>query len=72
MERLYATLDAVKNPWRNETMHVEGVYQDAEARHILVNTIQLISTMATGFDQHGKPVDGPTLFAEQPSDESNI
>jgi hypothetical protein len=72
MERLYATLDAVKNPWRNETMHVEGVYQDAEARHILVNTIQLISTMATGFDQHGKPVDGPTLFAEQPSDEPNI
>src|SRR5438874_2489556 len=45
MEALYATLDAVKNPWRNETMHVEGVYTDAEAAFILYNTIAFIQKM---------------------------
>ena len=53
MEALYATLDAVKNPWRNETMHVEGVYTDAEAAFILYNTIAFIQKMATGFDENG-------------------
>lgn len=53
MESLYATLDAVKNPWRNETMHVEGVYTDAEARFIFLNTVAFIQKMATGFDEDG-------------------
>lgn len=35
IERLYASLDAVKNPWRNGTMHVESFYTDSEALHIL-------------------------------------
>ncbi|VVT18118.1 hypothetical protein [Hoeflea sp. EC-HK425] len=34
-ERLYVSLDAVKNPWRNGTMHVESFYSEAEALHIL-------------------------------------
>jgi hypothetical protein len=59
MEALYATLDAVKNPWRNETMHVEGVYTDAEARFILLNTVTFIQKMASGFDEDGKAVDPP-------------
>jgi hypothetical protein len=29
LESLYTTLDAVNNPWRNEVMHVEGVYEVA-------------------------------------------
>lgn len=33
-EGLYASLDAVKNPWRNGTMHVESFYSDSEALHI--------------------------------------
>jgi hypothetical protein len=34
-EALYATLDAVRNPWRNATMHVETIYAPHEALHIL-------------------------------------
>ncbi len=34
LEALYATLDAVKNPLRNATMHVEAVYAPHEALHI--------------------------------------
>jgi hypothetical protein len=34
LESLYATLDAVKNPWRNATMHVETIYAPHEALHI--------------------------------------
>jgi len=34
-EKLYASLDAVKNPWRNGTMHVESFYSDSEATHIM-------------------------------------
>lgn len=56
MEALYATLDAVKNPWRNEAMHVEGVYTDAEARLIFINTLAFIQKMATAFDENGKDV----------------
>lgn len=34
-ERIYVSLDAVKNPWRNGTMHVENFYTDSEALHIV-------------------------------------
>jgi len=34
LELLYAHLDAIKNPWRNATMHVENVYAPHEAVHI--------------------------------------
>lgn len=61
LEGLYATLDAVKNPWRNETMHVEGVYTDAEAGFIILCTIRFIQKMATSFDDKGVPVPPPPL-----------
>jgi hypothetical protein len=35
VEAIYVTLDAIKNPWRNGTMHAENVYQPHEANHIL-------------------------------------
>lgn len=35
VEALYTTLDAIKNPWRNGTMHAENVYQPHEANHIM-------------------------------------
>jgi hypothetical protein len=35
LETLYVTLDAVKNPWRNTTMHVEKTYAPHDAIHIL-------------------------------------
>ena len=34
-DALYVTLDAVKNPWRNTTMHVETIYVQHEAIHIV-------------------------------------
>lgn len=58
-DKIYATLDAVKNPWRNETMHVEGVYQDGEARHILSCTATLLQIMAQDFDEDGNQVQSP-------------
>ncbi len=64
MESLYATLDAVKNPWRNETMHVEGVYTDAEARFILSNTVAFFQKMASAFDEHGEDIPTATLTLE--------
>lgn len=44
-EALHTSLDAVKNPWRNATMHVEAFYQDAEARHILNNVIEFLKLL---------------------------
>ena len=57
LESIYVTLDAVKNPWRNAVMHVEGVYTDDEARFILVNVINLLQKMSTGFNEDGKDVE---------------
>ncbi|MGC5798907.1 hypothetical protein [Sphingomonas sp. NFX23] len=54
LEGLFATLDAVKNPWRNEVMHVEGVYTDAEARFIFICVINLFQKMAVSFDERGR------------------
>lgn len=45
-EALYASLDAVKNPWRNSTMHVESFYTDAEAQHILNCVVFFMRTLA--------------------------
>lgn len=57
LEQIYVSLDAVKNPWRNGTMHVESVYTEEEARHILVCTSHLLDKMAYLFDENG--VDAP-------------
>jgi hypothetical protein len=62
LEGLFATLDAVKNPWRNEVMHVEGVYTDAEARFILLCVISFIQKMASSFDEKGDPAPPPALI----------
>jgi hypothetical protein len=61
LEQIYVSLDAVKNPWRNGTMHVESVYTEEEARHILVCASHLLDKMAQIFDQNGDDVSAPTL-----------
>lgn len=66
LEKIYASLDAVKNPWRNATMHVEDVYTEAEARHILQCTAALIQLMATGFDEDGADVPLDPLVPSAP------
>lgn len=68
-EKLQASLHAVKNPWRNETMHVEGVYTDAEARHILSCTVTLIQLMASDFNQDGVKIENVvTPFSPGPAE----
>jgi hypothetical protein len=54
---IYALLEAVRNPWRNATMHVEQVYTEAEARHILQSTAILLQKMAIVFDENGSSID---------------
>lgn len=56
VENLYASLDAIRNPWRNATMHVENIYQPHEAEHILKCVNMLLLTMAQTFDEEGNPV----------------
>ncbi len=65
LEDIYASLDAVKNPWRNATMHVESVYTEEESRHILSCTATLLQKMAGGFDENGNGVEDLELPLEQ-------
>jgi predicted transcriptional regulator len=43
-ENVFTDLSAVKTAWRNPTMHVEGIYDEERANHIL--------TVIKGFMQH--------------------
>lgn len=61
LERIYSSLDAVKNPWRNATMHVEAVYTEAEAQHILHCTAIILQHISEGFDENGNDVQFPSL-----------
>lgn len=61
LEGVYVSLDAVKNPWRNATMHVEAVYTEEEARHILVCASHLFDRMAAIFDEAGADAPSPQL-----------
>jgi hypothetical protein len=55
-EALHASLDAVKNPWRNQCMHVEGKYTDDEAEHILVAVRGFMKKLASRCDEAGLPL----------------
>ena len=55
-EALHASLDAVKNPWRNATMHVENKYTDDEAEHILIAVKGFMKKLASRMDEDGKPL----------------
>jgi len=55
-EELYASLDAVKNPWRNATMHVERKYTDDEAEHVFVAVKGFMMKLASRCDEEGKPL----------------
>lgn len=53
---LYARLDAIKDAWRNTTMHVENDYTEEEARLILGNVRGLMEKIASRMDEKGLPV----------------
>ncbi len=46
LEDIYASLDAIKNPWRNSTMHVENFYTSGDALHILRCVCVLLHKLA--------------------------
>jgi hypothetical protein len=60
MESLYATLDAVKNPWRNATMHVDATYQPFEADHILQAVHIFLIRLAEICSEDGSPAPQPS------------
>ena len=55
-ERIYASADAIKNPWRNATMHVDTVYTQIEARHILACTDQFMHQLSVVCDEKGRAI----------------
>ena len=52
-EELYASLDAVRNPWRNATMHVGIKYSDEEAEHIFIAVRGFMKKIASRMDEDG-------------------
>lgn len=54
-DSLYASLDAVKNPWRNATMHPANKYTDDEAEHVFVSVKGFMMKLAFRCDENGDP-----------------
>ena len=48
-------LEAVRNPWRNATMHIEKKYTDDEAEHIFVAVKGFMKKLASRCDEMGEP-----------------
>jgi len=55
-EELYAFLEAVRNPWRNATMHIEKKYTPEEAKHIMDAVGSFMKKLASRLDEAGQPV----------------
>ncbi|MFY7819758.1 hypothetical protein [Novosphingobium sp. B1] len=55
-ESVHASLDAVRNPWRNATMHVETIYAAHEAEHIFNCVKFFMEKLATRIDEDGHPL----------------
>jgi hypothetical protein len=54
-EEVYTSLDAVRNTWRNATMHVENKYSEDEANHIFTAVRAFMRKIASRFDEQGQP-----------------
>jgi hypothetical protein len=54
-EGLHASLDAIKNAWRNPTMHVENNYNEEEADHIFGVVMGFMKKLASRCDENGLP-----------------
>jgi hypothetical protein len=54
-EEAYASLDAIRNPWRNATMHVEKTYTPEEAENILYAVRFFMTKIASRIDEKGRP-----------------
>lgn len=54
-ESVYASFDAVRNTWRNATMHVETKYTEEEAEHIYAAVRAFIMKITLKMDEDGNP-----------------
>jgi hypothetical protein len=54
-DALYASLDAVKNPWRNSTMHPANKYTQKEAEHVFAAVRGFAMKLASRCDENGDP-----------------
>lgn len=52
----YALLNAVRNVWRNATMHVETKYTPEEAEHIFQAVQSFMKKLASRLDEQGQPL----------------
>jgi hypothetical protein len=55
-QEIYARLDAVKDAWRNSTMHVEAKYTSDEAEAILLSVRAFMTKVASRMDENGLPL----------------
>jgi len=53
---VYVSLDAVRNVWRNSTMHVEKTYTEEEAEHIFSAVRGFMRKLASRVDENGLPL----------------
>ncbi len=54
-QEIYAMMDAVKDAWRNATMHVENKYTEEEARRIYDAVRGFMMKLASRMDEQGMP-----------------
>lgn len=53
---LYASMDAMKNPWRDATMHVQKKYTHEEAEHIFASVRGFMMKLSARCDERGIPL----------------
>lgn len=53
---IYARLDAIRDAWRNTTMHVENVYTEQQAMELFEHTRSFVGKLATRMDENGLPL----------------
>ena len=55
-QEIYALIDAIKDAWRNATMHVEHKKTEEEAEVILICVRALMKKLAARMDENGQPL----------------
>ena len=54
-EEAYGSIDAIRNAWRNPTMHVATKYTDDEAHHIFILVKGFMIKLSSRLDETGNP-----------------
>lgn len=54
-DKIRASIMAFQNPYRNETMHLDAIYDESQARHIIEMCKGFIQQIADRCDEQGNP-----------------